>query len=73
MRWAIVAAVILAVTAAIAVNALLLFSYGSQHTDPVGTLSPVANLSGRPARVLPPRVTTIPRNDLGGRGRGADD
>lgn len=68
MRWAIVAAVILAVTAAIAVNALLLLSYGSEHTDPVGTLSPVANLPAPPTH-----VTTIPAGEHGSAARGADD
>ena len=68
MRWAIVAAVILAVTAAIAMNALLLISYGTEHTDPVGTLSPVARI---PA---PPRhVTTIPAREHGSAARSADD
>ncbi len=68
MRWAVIAAVILAVTAAIAVNALLLLRYGSGHTDPVGTLSPVASL---PAPATP--VTTIPAGEHGSAGRGADD
>ncbi len=69
MRWAIVAAVTLLVAAAIAANALLLLSYGTQHTDPVGTLSPVAAL---PAPV-PTRVTKTPTDSHGHAGRGADD
>ena len=72
MRWAIVAAVILVVTAAIAVNALLLLSYGSEHTDPVGTLSPVAHVPTPPSSG-PTRVTTLPHVDHGGRGHANDD
>ena len=74
MRWAVIAAVIVAVTAAVAVNALLLLSYGTEHTDPVGRLSPVANLPAVPSRPAPGRVTTIPADDNHGSGRhGADD
>ena len=73
MRWAVVAAVILAVTAAIAVNALLLLSYGTEHTDPVGTLSPVADLPASPTRLAPTHVTTIRTDDHRSRHYGADD
>jgi len=69
MRWAIVAAVTLLVAAAIAANALLLLSYGTEHTDPVGTLSPVAAL---PA-AAPTRVTKAPTDSHGHAGHGADD
>ncbi len=50
MRWAIVA-VVVAVAAAIGVNALLL-GYGTSRHDPVGRLTPVANLHG-PASTTP--------------------
>ena len=46
MRWA-VAAVVVALAAVVAVNALLL-AYGDQRRDPVGRLSPVANLVHAP-------------------------
>ena len=72
MRWAIVAAVTLLVAAAIAANALLLLSYGTEHTDPVGTLSPVAALPTPGPRLVPTRVTT-PTDSHGHAGRGADD
>lgn len=42
MRW-IVVGVVVALVAAIGVNALLL-GYGTNRHDPVGRLSPVANL-----------------------------
>ena len=72
MRWAILAAVILAVTAAVAANVLLL-SYGADRTDPVGRLSPVANIPAPPSRPSPRPVTTSPADDHGGAGHGADD
>ena len=73
MRWAIVAAVTVAVAAAIAANALLLLSYGTEHTDPVGTLSPVAALPAPGRRPAPTRVTTTPTGSHGHAGSGADD
>ena len=52
MRW-IVVAVVVALAAAIGVNALLL-GYGANRHDPVGQLSPVANLKA------PATTTTQP-------------
>lgn len=72
MRWAILAAVILAVTAAVAANVLLL-SYGADRSDPVGRLSPVANVPAPAPRPSPAPVTTSPMDDHAGRGHGADD
>ncbi len=54
MRW-IVAGVVVALVAAISVNALLL-GYGTNRHDPVGRLSPIANL--RTPTVKTPTSTT---------------
>ncbi len=55
MRW-IVAAVVVALAAAIGVNALLL-GYGTTRHDPVGRLSPVANLT-TPVSTTPTRTNS---------------
>jgi hypothetical protein len=57
MKW-IVVAVVVAVAAAIGVNALLL-GYGTSRHDPVGRLSPVANLQNPPVKT-PTTTTTEP-------------
>lgn len=72
MKWMIVVAVILAVTATIAVNALLL-SYGTNHSDPVGRLSPIADLPPASSRPSPKPTTTVRPDDGGGRSHVADD
>jgi hypothetical protein len=54
MRW-VVAAVVVALVAVVGVNVLLLDYSGARH-DPVGRLSPVANLTTQTVqtRPLPP-------------------
>ena len=61
MRWAL-ATLVAALTAVVAVNVLLLGYSGDRH-DPVGRLSPVADLVVRTvkARPLPPPPTTTVR------------
>lgn len=66
MKWAL-AAVVVAVVAAVAVNVLLL-GYGGDRHDPVGRLSPVASLP-HPSPAPPPAVTTTSGEHHGG----ADD
>jgi len=58
---------VVAVAAAIAVNVLLL-GYGGDRHDPVGRLSPVANLPAPAVRPLPAASTTVTTDD-----HGADD
>ena len=73
MRWA-VAAIVVALAAVIAVNALLL-GYGGDRHDPVGRLSPVAGFVTPTGKVKPlPRATTTAA-DHGGRtdGSSSDD
>jgi hypothetical protein len=64
MRWAI-AAVVAGLAAVVAVNVLLLSYTGDRH-DPVGRLSPVANLTTRTgkARPLPPPATADDHTDI---------
>ena len=58
-----IAAVVVAVAAAVAVNVLLLGS-GSEHHDPVGRLSPVAQLGTPTPRPQPaPPATTMNHGD----------
>jgi hypothetical protein len=70
VRWAIVA-VVVAVTAIAAINVLLL-SYGSDRHDPVGRLTPIANLPAQTVKrqPLPPPATV---DDSSGHARGNDD
>lgn len=61
MRW-IVVAVVVAFAAAIGVNALLL-GYGTNQHDPVGRLSPVADLKAPATTTRPARTETHTEDD----------
>ena len=71
MRWA-VAVIVAALVAVVGASALLLRYAGDTH-DPVGQLSPVAELPS-PSPQTTPRTTTARPGDNGGRERnGVDD
>jgi hypothetical protein len=70
VRWAVTAAVA-ALAAVVAVNVLLL-AYGGDRHDPVGRLSPVANLPARTVKARP-LPQPAPVNDHSGRAHGSDD
>jgi len=66
VRWAI-GSIIVALAAVVAVNAVLL-AYGGQRNDPVGKLSPVAEVVHAPRKTvplptIPPPTTTTDRRD----------
>ena len=58
MTWRI-AAVVVALIAVVAANALLL-AFGSNHKDPVGRLSPIAQIQLGSSRPSSPQVASRP-------------
>jgi len=73
VRWA-VAAVVVALAAVVAVNALLL-AYGERRRDPVGRLSPVTSLIHAPVAHprTPPAAQPPSTSEGGGRDGAASD
>lgn len=70
---AAVAAVVVALAAVVGVNALLLAYSGARH-DPVGRLSPVADLPAHTVKARPlPAPAPAPAPDHGGQTLGSDD